>query len=426
MSFIDQILLWDTNYQGVVNLSGSKNALHKKIIANHLLGGHIVVRPAELFEGEEFYFNSAVEQGGLLYELLKNGMASLALDQDKTLEDRARWRFNKEVIFDRGVEVNTAKKLDEVKRRTFDRAEKLAQAGWLNAPIQTNTPADIRITNMNERFRMSIWSVARLYLSEQEIVDSPIGSFLQSGVTVASRSDLYPKIDDEWANIVTADKAKVFSAQLKESLTLATTVTTSESFGGKVTDIRNDTLLPFMVSSSHNAKVKGYQTLELEAMDLFVEAMKHELKILERENKPFIAAIRNLDAQRLVQKSIELISSKDRELLVELLYSKSVYLGGDSFVEFLANESLKMSRKDKIVKMRGRIQELEDKHDRSVNVFATVKSAVRATGFEALLLLFGCNANFLVTLGSAVVDTGTHLKKNKTPVFAGFRSSISP
>lgn len=419
MEYIDQILFWDTNYQGIVNLSRSKTALNRKLMANHLIGGHLIIRPAELFEGDEFYFNSAIKEDGMLYQLLKNGMASLALDSDISIENRADWRFNKEVVFDRGLEIKTSKQLDAVKKRTYDRAESLDKVGWGNAPIQTKISENERMHNMNQRFRLSMLAVGKMYFPEEELLNSSLGAYILSGVNVASRSDLYPKIDDDWSQLVRENQRENFKKSLKESLTFSATLTTSESFGGRISDIKNQTLYPLVLEN--NFDNAAYETFELEAANLFIEAMKLEISINERENDSFISSIRNMDASRFVESSVRLISPIDRKLLLELIYGQSKYLGEMSIVQFLATESLKLSKKDKIKKMRGRIQELESDSNRSANRIAILRSGTIAASGEALLMLIGINAPFLVTGAVMGLD---FLFNGKSAIFAGFRTPI--
>ncbi|MCF7513633.1 hypothetical protein L3V43_06975 [Pseudoalteromonas sp. L23] len=422
-NFVDQILFWDTSFQGIVNLSSSKKAFNKKVIANHFLGGHLVIRPAELFEGEDFYFDSAVKEGGILFELMNCGMASLALDAEKSIEDRANWRFNKEVVFDRGKEVRSAKDIEEVKRRTFDRAEKMEKSGWKNAPIQNATADSTRNQRLNERFRASIWTISREYLSENEIAENSIGAFLATKINVASRSDLYPKIDQDWSLLIPENFRKAFIVQLKEALTLATNLTTAETFGGKVSDIRNDTIAHFMAKSKNQNN--SYQYFELEAVKLFVEALKKELGEKELLNNPLIKSINTMDTKKLVENSVKSISGEDRLLLHKLIYEKSKYLEGMSFIELLVNCSEKLTKSQKISKLRGRIQELQSDSNRNANVIAIIRAAVLATGAEAaLVMLMGSAPNFLVTAGVLAVDLGIHFSSTDTPVFAGFRRSI--
>lgn len=422
-NFVDQILFWDTSFQGIVNLSNSKSAFNKKVIANHFLGGHLIIRPAELFEGKDFYFNSAVEEGGILYELMNNGMASLALDKDKSIEDRANWRFNKEVIFDRGKEVRSVKELDEVKKRTFERAEKIEKVGWKNAPIQKSTSASTRNQRLNDRFRASIWTVSRSFLSEDKIAESSIGAYLELKINVASRSDLYAKIDEEWASLISEKDRNSYSVQVKEALTLSTNLTTAETFGGKVSDIRNDTISRFM--GKCKSKNGSNQYYELEAIDLFVEALKKELSEKELNSNSLISAIRNMKAKELVENSVMSISGEDRLLLHKLIYEKSTFLEGLSFMEVLVNYSDKFTKKEKISKVRGRIQELEGTNNRSASVIAIIRSAIIASGAEAaLVMLSGAAPNFMVTGGVFALDLGIQFRSTDTPVFAGFRRSI--
>lgn len=422
-NFVDQILFWDTSFQGIVNLSSSKRAFNKKVIANHFLGGHLVIRPAELFEGEDFYFNSAVNEGGILFELMKCGMASLALDTDKSIEDRAKWRFNKEVVFDRGKEVRIAKDIEEVKRRTFERAEKIEKSGWNNAPVQNVAEDSIRNQRLNDRFRASIWTISREYLSENEIAENKIGLFLGSKINVASRSDLYPKIDQDWSLSIPENFRKAFIVQLKEALTLATNLTTAETFGGKVSDIRNNTIAHFMTKS--DKKNNSYQYFELEAVNLFVEALKKELSEKELVNNPLIKSIISMDTKKLVESSVESISGEDRLLLHKLIYEKSKFLEGMSFIDVLVSGSGKLTKNQKIEKLRGRIQELQSDSNRNSNVIAIIRAAVLATGAEAVLvMLMGSAPNFLVTAGVLVTDLGIQFNSTDTPVFAGFRRPI--
>lgn len=195
----DQILFWDTSPDGTVSMSKSKKELRNKIISAHLTGGHVVIRPAELFEGEDFYFHDAVDESGFLYNLMKSGSASLAIDHHTNIEERAEWRFRDGTVFDRGLRYTSKTDIDRIRRRTEYRAERIVVSGWKNCPHQISRNKDQFEKALNTTIRYLLATVSDKYMKGGIEADAAINYFINSSVQVSSRSDLYDVIDECWS-----------------------------------------------------------------------------------------------------------------------------------------------------------------------------------------------------------------------------------
>ena len=202
----DQILFWDTDTNATVSLSKNEKELRQKIIASTLSGGHLVIRPAELFEGKEFYFDDATQENGYLYNLMKKGAASLALDHDSSLSDRAEWRFRDGTVFDRGVRYTEKKDIERIKARTLARAEKIEAVGWKNCLIQSSRSKLIFEKDLNLRIRYLLSKVSNNYFENGLEENTSINAFINNSVQITSRSDIYDAVKTLWSEDVEDSK----------------------------------------------------------------------------------------------------------------------------------------------------------------------------------------------------------------------------
>lgn len=415
----DQILFWDTDANATVSLSKNKKELRQKIIASTLSGGHLIIRPAELFEGEEFYFNDAVNEDGFLFNLMKNGAASLALDKDQTLSQRVQWRFRDGTVFDRGVRYTDKKEIENIRRRTEIRAEKIEAAGWQNCLLQSSRPKDEFEKDLNIRIRVLLSSVAHNYFTDGLNENTAMNGFINGSVQVASRSDLYDTVKSLWQSDIEDGKKADFIRDCTNALTLATITNTADNYGSRISEIKGQS---YNVLSAY-ASSKGLPAAKVETTILksFLRVLPRKMDKLEAEQKHFAGVALHLEAKRFAEVATHLISARDRDELDQLLYGESNYLGGKSLTQDIYThwQHYKSKDIDRLVEIR--IDELAQKYARDTGRSAILLSTMRSLSIEALMLKLGIP--FIPTIINSLNDLRSNDKQLR-PIFSGFRTKI--
>ena len=416
----DQILLWDTTPEGTVALAGNAERFREKVIATYLLGGTVVVRPAELFEGPDYYYDDAVAENGFLRSMLRVGAASLALSPDKTLFDRAEWRFREGTVFDRGRRVTDPTEIDAVRARTFGRAEVLTSLGWKPAKVQEELAGDEHKKRLNQRMRASLTSVGSHFFGRDRFPETALAQFLRAPLIVESRADIYHLIRDSWSSHLDAEQREAFVSACTEALTISTLTVTASHYGGRVSELRPDTFARFTYGTA--ASRSGGTAVELRAARAFRLAFEVLLRPSERLlAQPLVSALHGNDAPRIVESIHQLVGAEDRSQIAEALYGPSEMLRGSSLILRAADEDV--SEDTLLREALLRIEEVEKKHAlRRAGVRALTGGAVGVLG-DLVLALLGIPAPGVLSVAGGVHGWLTR-GRAEPPAFAGLRKPL--
>jgi hypothetical protein len=415
----DQILFWDTDTNATVSLSKNEKELRQKIIASTLSGGHLVIRPAELFEGKDFYFDDAVKEDGFLFNLMKNGAASLALDKGSSLCERANWRFRDGTVFDRGTRYTEKKDIEIIRKRTETRAEKIEAVGWGNCPLQANRAKDVFEKDLNLRIRYLLSKVSNVYFENGIEENKAINSFINGSVQVASRSDIYDVVKTVWVDGVDDSKKANFVSDCSSALTLAAISNTADNYGDRISEVKGQNYNSLSTYSS----LSGISAAKVETTVLksFLRVLPSKMERLESEQKHFAGMALNLEANQFAEASTSIITSRDRDELNLLLYGESEYLDNLSLTEYIYLEWGRFKSKDIDRLVEIRVDELSKVYGKDTGRSGVLLSMMRSCAVEAILLKIG--APFVPTLINALKDLRDS-NSSIRPIFSGFRTKI--
>lgn len=412
----DQILLWDTDSNATVSLSTSKNDLIQKIMTTYLIGGHIIVRPAELFEGEDFYFDDAVSENGFLYNLMKNGEASLALDINSSIEERVSWRFRNGNVFDRGKRYDNKKDINKIRERTEKRAEKLIKAGWKSCTKQTHRSKMRYESDLNIISKNYLSIVSTKYFGDIN-KDSFINLFINGSSQITSRSDLYDEIKNKWSNDVNENEKNNFISDCKNVLTFASIANTAKNYTNRISEICD---LNYNLLSTYSSQSKfSVSQIERTIIRSFLKKMaKYAFK---KDN--FSESVLKMNAKKFVEVSISNISSRDRDEIHQLLYGESKHFNGLNISQVVYQEAQKSGIVDIDSIVEIRVDELSNVYNNKTGRSTILYSLLRSLGLEILLLSMGNPIPIFPTLLNSTIDYA-ELKESQKHFFSGFRSKI--
>lgn len=419
-ALIDQILLWNTAADATVTLSPTPRAFRRKVTATHLLGGHLVVRPAELFEGPRWLFESAVEEHGYLYHLQRAGLATLVLADGTTLFDRAEWRFRTGGVFDRGEPVTGRRRVEKVRKRTMERAERLERAGWrAAAPRYTLAPAQAA-RELNVRFREWLAPVATRAFGTR-LARTPVHDYLSGAFAVESRADLYPRIEREWSRPLGKGR-KAFVRACKDALTLAALERTAVRYGGRVSEFRPTSALPFTMGSvrSHgrvlDAEVRVIRALAQVLPEMLTEAER-------RLGAPMVEVLRHDDPAEFVE-SAALVTAEDRQQLCDLLYLPTPRLEGECLACHVADADPPLRGKE----LRALVRECVEEMERDTRVkrqrLGLILRALLTVGAEVLLALLGVGLHPGIPASVEVAYELARPPESGPPLLMGLRTPL--
>ena len=417
--YSDQILFWDTSSDATVSMSRSKKELKQKVISAHLTGGHVVIRPAELFEGEDFYFEDAVNKDGFLYNLMKLGYASLALDHHMDIEERAKWRFRDGTVFDRGQRYTNEKDIERIRKRTESRAEKIVSVGWSNCPIQRSREKGVFERDLNFKIRYLLSSVANEHIQGGLESEAAINYFIHGAIQVSSRSDLHDTVSEVWANDVPENNRKKFIEDCRGVLTFAAISNSAVNYGDRISELRGQNYNTLSYFSS--APKLRASRVESTILKSFMRVLNDKVETLESEKNLFSRSIFNSGAKELFENSTSLITPRDRQEIYDLLYGEFEYQSPVSLAQYVSENWSKLKSKDIDRLVSIRFDELEKSYSHDMGRSKTLLSMMWSCGIETVLLKVG--APFVPTLINALKD----LKQNEKtirPIFAGYRTEI--
>ncbi|WP_353572742.1 hypothetical protein [Candidatus Albibeggiatoa sp. nov. BB20] len=417
----DQIFFWDTSPDATVSMSESKNELKNKVISAHLIGGHIIVRPAELFEGDDFYFQDAISEDGYLYNLMKSGAASLALDIHSSLEERVNWRFRDGTVFDRGKRYTTKVDIEKIKKRTEERAEKITACGWKSCLFRSNRNKNQFEKDLNIHIKSLLTTVSIKYIKGGIKSNAAINSFINSSIQVVSRSDLYQVIENIWVLDITDTKKQSFITDCKSVLTWAAILNSTMSYGNRVSELKgfNYNTFSYFASASKLDASKVESTI----MESFVKVLSKKVSTLESETEYFAKKMLKENAKEFANLTTSLVTPRDREELKQLLYGEFHHQSPKSLAQFVTEEwrKLKPSDIDRLVAIR--FDELEKMYGYKTGRSKTILSTLQSLGIETILLAIGGGIPFLPTLISSFKE----LKEDEIeirPIFSSYRKTV--
>ncbi len=316
----NQILLWDTAADGTVSLSRNAAALKRKIIATRLIGGRVVVRVAEILEGRDYFYQSAVSPDGHLFHLMKAGWASLDLRGKDTLADRIRWKFEeKPAVVHQGRTIKSKREQDEIRGRCEERAELLEDAGWMRASKQY--PIRDYNSYLNDEFRKCLTGVGVTFFGPDSFRNTCMAEFLASGIRVQSRGDLWELIEEKWAPEIGEYRSE-FIHECQEELTLVSAACTARQFGGQISELR---------PGSFKAHSYGHAACQGAVDSLEIEILRGLCRIIKRKESqrsgplemPLAGSLFDISAEEFATLAIERITPRDQEVLQTLLYGTS-------------------------------------------------------------------------------------------------------
>ena len=329
---VDQVLFWDTTSDGVVKSSLNIQQLRRKIKATHLIGGNIIIRPAELFEGSESYYKEATEEKGLLYQLMKAGKAYLALPPGNTIYNRAERRFQDNYLVNNGRHITSKTEIDKIKYRTYHRADTLYNLQWPNSSYYKIIPESNDEIRSN-KFRNIIKHISNKYFTSN-IEETDIGKYLCGDEIVLKRGVLYKRIEGSWSSPLEPSLRPMFIKTCKDALTLISAGYNACEYGGRMSEVLPYTIDDILYGNSCINGISIYT--EADIIDSFLRiasAIKINVDTVGYNN--FASSLRTDDAADFVN-GVSKCNDRHRQFIQELLYSPSKALGDDSLTEYCA------------------------------------------------------------------------------------------
>ena len=388
----DQILFWETDAAGTVNLShdeGDEDAVRaekfrQKVLATYLLGGTVLIRPGELFEGPENYYEEASSSRGLLRALLERGRAGLAMSRLEfpDLNARAKWAFQSGRVFDNGVLLDG----DEAKRaqeRTFVRAQELHGRGWKPAEFQQALTRDEHAERVTQISKNALQLVGKQFLGPRRLWESEFGKFIQSSAIINTRTDVLDRIPN-WSKAVSEPKRERFADACREAHSHAMVVATASRYGGYVSELRPDTFAMYAVGAS--GERPSSQNVEWRVLEAFKRVLKNSLKPSETESgQPLVAAIASRDMHGIVSECERLVTAEDRSQLRDFLYQGSDRLDGKSLVEWV----VETAPDDDVLAQYAnhRLEDMEKSRSRRRNILSTLLGAAPGIVGDTILII---------------------------------------
>ena len=417
-----QILFWDTDSRSRVGLSKNKRALIRKIIASYLLGGKLLIRPSELFESESFYFNESVNENGYFYNLMKNDLANLAMDNNMTLEERAKWRFRNGFVFDRGMKITNIVEIEKIRTRTFNRAEALDRAGWKNNKHFVYSSKDVYEKKLNLRFKGALFTIVNNLGNYKHQLDSSMFDYLHSDRFVSSRADLFPYIQNLWGQNLPLNLQDTFRRTCKEALTFATIINTTENYCNRVSDLSNLNVLNFCINSQFYKKT--HVAIETIILNSFIQELSNKMEQLDKEKVNFINSFQLMNAKNFVENTKYLITDKDRDELNELLYGRSDHLDGESLgSHFVSHWEQYKNHHKKINRLVSiRIDELKRMNNIKTLYSPFIINILRKILIQSFLTIVGLGDPFSSSIMDSLMSKEDSIKENK--MFVGFIKEI--
>ena len=243
------VLLWDTDANGVVSLSAGPywEKLRSKTRAAHFSGGTVLVRPAELLEGDHVY-ESAIRPSGDLYNLMLEKRAMLLLGEGETFADRIRWKFGenrgvfkKKIVFHQGNEIKKGtREYWRIWDECWRRHDEIMSLHWRDRILHHSQ--DVLYRRSEAYYRI----LERSYreFEPYRVRKSELASFLRTNRKnlIASRSDLYKRIDKSWSRDYDAAHRRLFQNQTKQDMTDATAVTMAQDVDSTMSQLSTSTV----------------------------------------------------------------------------------------------------------------------------------------------------------------------------------------
>lgn len=415
---IDQILLWNTSANGTVDLVSSREQLKKKVIRSSILGGQIVVRPAELFEdGDErsegnLFLDATDEKNGFLYHLMKNGLATLDL-YDMSIFERAELRFQQEGLIDRGRKILKKSEFEKVRKRTLDRAQIIDRLGWKPSNIKGQGYID-----QNVFFRQNLKKIGLLYFKEK-FDETKMASFLRSSKDVVFRSQLYDHFTNDWIkDLNTSQNPETFVKDLKQAVTISTIQARSSNYGSRVSSVEFDVIPKFTYTTEF--KNNRFNNLESIIFDGFINSIDDSLTKKDQLDSSLVQSIKSFDAQKFVDRLLKNSDDIKRSDLDELIYGNSAKLGTSLAILFDTDKELITRPHEQKKVIEERINELDNETRKRITKQRNlIKWSALGLG-ELVVFLVGGPPLVGTILGEGV-DKVTKMVKPDRDIFKGFK-----